>query len=281
MKVPVEVTAPAEAGVARLQSPGATPDYWDGIAAEWQQRGNRGVWRKVSDAVNLDLVTRWLAPCSGGSVLKTDLFDEVVGAGLVPSLFEMFDTVTGVDVSPVVVDTARAHYPRLSAEAADVRELPFADNTFDAVVSNSTLDHFPAQSDIAKGLAELHRVLRPGGVLLVTLDNPLNPVVAVRNALPERVRAATRLVPFAVGATYGQNGLGQLLEHVGFEVAKQSAILHCPRVMVVLGGELVDRHGGHATKRRYVRLFTAFEGLAKLPTRRITGHFVAALAFKR
>jgi SAM-dependent methyltransferase len=282
MNEPTEVTAQAAVGAVRHQAPnGANSDYWDEIAAEWKQRGRTGVWRMVSDGVNCDLVSRWLPPCPGGSVLKTDLFDEFVGAGLVPRLLETFGTVTGIDISPVVVDAARARYPRMKAETADVRQLPFADGEFDAVVSNSTLDHFPSHDDIAAALVELHRVLRPGGTLLVTLDNPLNPVVAVRNALPERVRAATRLVPFAVGATYGQGGLGHLLEQTGFEVKRRNAVLHCPRVIVVLGGDFVDRHGGPATKRRYVRLFTAFEGLAKLPSRRITGHFVAALALKR
>jgi SAM-dependent methyltransferase len=282
MNEPAEVTAPGAVGAVRDQAPdGANGDYWNQVAVEWQQRGHAGVWRMVSDGVNCDLVSRWLPPCPGGSVLKTDLFDEVVGAGLVPRLSETFDTVAGIDISPVVVETARARYPLLRAETADVRQLPFADGEFDAVVSNSTLDHFPSHDDIASALTELHRVLRRGGTLLVTLDNPLNPVIAVRNALPERVRAATRLVPFAVGATYGQRGLGHLLEQTGFEVKERNAVLHCPRVFVVLGGNFVDRHGGPATKRRYVRLFTAFEGLAKLPSRRITGHFVAALAFKR
>jgi SAM-dependent methyltransferase len=282
MTAPTDLTVPADAGVARRRPlDGATPEYWDEIGAEWQGRGQTGVWRMVSDAVNRDLVTRWLPSRPDGRVLKTDLFDEVVGAGLVPDLLERFGSVTGIDVSPVVVDAARARYPRLRAEAADVRKLPFADETFDAVVSNSTLDHFPSQDDIAAALVELRRVLRPGGTLLVTLDNPLNPVVAIRNALPERVRAATRLVPFAVGATYGQGRLTSVLEQTGFEVSKRSAVLHCPRVLVVLGGDLVDRHGGPATKRRYVGLFTAFEGLAKLPSRRVTGHFVAALASKR
>jgi SAM-dependent methyltransferase len=282
MKAPAELSTPADAGIAPLRPPGsATPEYWDDIAAEWRRRGTTGAWRMVSDTVNLDLVRRWLPPCPGGSVLKTDLFDEVVGAGLVPSLLEMFGSVTGVDVSPVAVDAARAHYPRLRAEAADVRELPFPDGTFDAVVSNSTLDHFHSDDDIATALAELHRVLRPGGTLLVTLDNPFNPVVAIRNALPERVRAATRLVPFAVGATYGQRRLDEVLQEIGFEISARTAVLHCPRVLVVLGGNLVDSHGSVAIRRRYVRFFTSFEGLAKLPSRRVTGYFVAALARKR
>jgi len=42
------------------------------------------------------------------SVLKTDLFDEAVGAGLAPRLFEVFGSVTGIDVSPAATAAARA-----------------------------------------------------------------------------------------------------------------------------------------------------------------------------
>lgn len=51
---------------------------------------------------------------------------------------------------------------------ADIMSLPFADGTFDAVVSCETLEHTP---DPVLALAELHRVLRAGGVLYLTMPN--------------------------------------------------------------------------------------------------------------
>jgi len=259
----------------------ATPEYWDEIAGAWRCVGEERSWRMVSDAVNAQLLTRWLSPDPAGSVLKTDLFDEVVGGGLVPWLSGSFKRVAGIDISPALVEMARARFPRLQAETADVRVLPFPDAEFDTVVSNSTLDHFPSHDDIAVALRELHRVLKSGGRLLVTFDNPLNPIVAIRNALPERLRTASGIVPFAVGATCGPRRLRALLQQTGFEVSKVGAVFHCPRLLVVLGGHLVDRHGSATTKRRYIKLWTAFERLASLPTRFLTGYFVAALAYKR
>lgn len=257
-----------------------TPEYWDEIAGQWQRRGHDRAWRMVSDAVNTALLNRWLPRNPGGSVLKTDLFDEVVGSGLVPWLSASFAHVAGVDISPALVDIVRARYPELHADTGDVRELPFPDATFDNVVSNSTLDHFPSYDDIGVALKELHRVMRTGGTLLVTLDNPRNPVIAIRNALPERLRAASRMVPFAVGATCGPRQLRALLQQTGFEVLRMGAVFHCPRVLVVLGGHVIDRFGDATAKRRYAKFWTAFEGLGKLPTRFLTGHFVAALARK-
>jgi SAM-dependent methyltransferase len=258
-----------------------TPEYWDEIAGKWRRVGEGRAWRMVSDAVNAELLSHWVSPDPGGSVLKTDLFDEVVGTGLVPWLSASFGRVAGIDISPALVAMARARFPGLRAEAADVRSLPFPDGEFDAIVSNSTLDHFPSHEDIGVALEELHRVLRRGGRLLVTFDNPLNPVIAVRNALPERLRAATRMVPFAVGATCGPRRLRALLEQTGFDVSRVGTVFHCPRLLVVLAGHLIDRHGGATTRRGYVRLWTGFERLASLPTRFLTGYFVAALAHKR
>jgi SAM-dependent methyltransferase len=264
-----------------LDSIAPTPAYWDEIADEWRSTGGERAWRMVSDAVNARLLSRWLQPDPAGAVLKTDLFDEVVGTGLMPWLSKSFRHVAGIDISPALIDMARARFPELEAEGADVRTMPFADETFGTVVSNSTLDHFPTPDDIAIALAELHRVMRRGGTLLITLDNPVNPVVALRNALPERLRTASRMVPFAVGATCGPRRLRALLQQAGFDVMKMGAVFHAPRVLVVMGGHLVDRRWSPATKEWYVRFWTAFEGLAALPTRFLTGHFVASLARKR
>src|SRR5205085_1532177 len=67
----------------------------------------------------------------------------------------------------------------------------------------------------------------PGGLAVVTLDNPRNPLVALRNALPFRPLV---LVPYYVGATLGPRGLGAALESVGFAVEELAAVMHVPRI---------------------------------------------------
>lgn len=252
--------------------------YWDGVAGEWEHSGAGRAWRMVSDAVNVRLLERWLPRDPGGSVLKTDLFDEATGAGLVPWLSASFARVYGVDIAPALVKDVRKRQPGLRAEVADVRCLPFEHGSFDCVVSNSTLDHLPTRGDIAAAVRELHRVMRPGGHLLITLDNPVNPIVGFRNLLPEGMRRG--LVPYSLGATLGPRRLRLLLEECGFDVLKASAVFHSPRILVVLGGHLVDGRRT-ITKQRYASLWRPFEWLGALPTRYLTGHFVAALARKQ
>src|SRR5207247_446070 len=123
---------------------------------------------------------------------------------------------------------------------ADVRRLPFKAGRFDAVVSNSTLDHFDDSEGVAVALRELNRVLAPGGSLLISLDNPANPLVALRNALPFSLLHRIGLVPYYTGWTCGQRRLRQLLDVAGFETVDVSAVMHCPRAVAVAIGAVVD-----------------------------------------
>jgi ubiquinone/menaquinone biosynthesis C-methylase UbiE len=123
---------------------------------------------------------------------------------------------------------ATARHPGLCGVAADVRRLPFADASFDVVVSNSTLDHFAA-ADIATSLAEPRRVLRPDGHLLLTLDNAANPLIGLRNALPFAVWRRLRIVPYYVGATLGPCELRRALAAAGFEIVEEGAVMPARR----------------------------------------------------
>jgi SAM-dependent methyltransferase len=208
--------------------------------------------------------------------LKTDLFDEAVGAGLVAPLRERAAEVVAIDVSPEVVAAAHRRHPELDARCADARRLPFEEGAFDVVLSNSTLDHFETLDDVAAALAELHRVLEPGGRLLVTLDNAANPLVRLRNALPAQLMSRLRLVPYPVGATCGPIRLRRLLAGAGFDVEATCALMHCPRLLVRAASALAP-----GASARLVRGALALEGLGALPTRYLTGQFVAASARRR
>ena len=80
-----------------------------------------------------------------------------------------------MDLADTAATAAAAKHPGLETACAEVRHLPFRDGEFDAVVSSSTLDHLDTVDEIAVALRELRRILRPGGELVVTLDNPANP----------------------------------------------------------------------------------------------------------
>ncbi|MGO4671149.1 class I SAM-dependent methyltransferase [Bosea sp. 2RAB26] len=81
--------------------------------------------------------------------------------------------VTLVDLSPGMVEEALGRCQALAlgavrGEAADATALPFADATFDAVIAMHMLYHLP---DPAAAIAEMERVLKPGGCLAVTTND--------------------------------------------------------------------------------------------------------------
>ncbi len=82
---------------------------------------------------------------------------------------ELGAEVVAVDQSQRMVDLTRER--GVDARLGDVQELPFADGLFDAAVAAWMLYHVP---DLGRGLAELARVLRPGGKLVAVTNSESN-----------------------------------------------------------------------------------------------------------
>jgi SAM-dependent methyltransferase len=74
--------------------------------------------------------------------------------------------VTAVDAEPSMIEVASAAVPATDVRLAVLPELPFADGTFDAVVANFVVNHV---GDPAAAVAELRRVVRPGGRVAATV----------------------------------------------------------------------------------------------------------------
>ena len=78
--------------------------------------------------------------------------------------------VTGVDLEEPVIRRAASRYPRARFDAANLVSLPYADASFDAVVSLQVIEHLHSPQEF---LAECARVLAPGGVLIISTPNRL------------------------------------------------------------------------------------------------------------
>jgi SAM-dependent methyltransferase len=75
------------------------------------------------------------------------------------------EALAGIDSDPALAEEARRAHPDADVRTGDVRKLEFADGAFDLVLCHQLLHHVSAPEE---ALAELHRVLAPGGVLLLT-----------------------------------------------------------------------------------------------------------------
>ena len=73
-------------------------------------------------------------------------------------------SVVGLEPDPTALSYARKRIPE--AVGGDARQLPFPDASFDAVIATDVLEHIPDDSAAA---AEIRRVLRPGGLAILTV----------------------------------------------------------------------------------------------------------------
>ncbi|MBZ0146341.1 MAG: methyltransferase domain-containing protein [Pseudorhodoplanes sp.] len=90
-----------------------------------------------------------------------DLLDVATGPGsLAAEANRLGARTVGVDLSPGMIELAEKSYPGIDFRVAEVERLPFADRSFDAVVCNFALGHFPYPE---ASVAECVRTLRRGG----------------------------------------------------------------------------------------------------------------------
>lgn len=81
-------------------------------------------------------------------------------------------TVVGVDVARPALELARQR-TRARLVQASILALPFRPDVFDFVSCHDVLQHLPIDGGDSRALAEAHRVLRPGGVLLARANSRL------------------------------------------------------------------------------------------------------------
>lgn len=122
-------------------------------------------------AVNARFVADFLAEhgrCRGGEIL-----DVGTGTARIPIALAEADAearVLGVDLAGSMLDRGAVNVAeagltgRVTLERVDAKGLPYPDGRFEAVVSNSIVHHIP---DPAPALAEMARVVAPGGTLFV------------------------------------------------------------------------------------------------------------------
>jgi SAM-dependent methyltransferase len=249
------------------EPPQVRPGDWDALARSMREPQFHEQIALYKRREGLALVSAW-APKQVRSVLKTDLFEEGFGHdALLDSFVATYPVVTGMDVSNVVAAEARKRIPAAHYVVSDASVLPFQEGSFDLIVSISTLDHLPPPL-LAGALAELCRVLRRGGCLVLTLDSRHNPLHVFSNAFRRwlgRIYAER---------CYTVRDVQTAMAGQPWILTDATAIYHVPFPMNFLAKQ-AGKILGHRADGAIRAMVRACEALDRLPTRFFTGRYIA------
>lgn len=112
-----------------------------------------------------------VARCPPGSGLDVGCGTGKLSARLAEAGYRM----TGVDPSEGMLEVMRARHPIVEAVRGDGTGLPFGDGRFDLVYCVAVMHHIADPDAVRQTLAEMVRVARPGGRILIWDHNPRNP----------------------------------------------------------------------------------------------------------
>ena len=227
---------------------------------------------------HLELVRCWTNGAAPARLLKTDLFEEANGGDHI--LFDLWPAPAhrfGLDLKYATAWRAARRFAAFDAGlfCCDVRSLAIASDSLDLIVSTSTLDHLDSIGELRAAIGELSRTLRPGGRLIVTLDNPRNPLYWAL-----RLMSRLRWLPFHLGVTVSRARMIGLLEQAGLEVLVSRMLIHNPRLLSTFLFLTLRRLLGRRAHGPIACLLRLFGALDRLPTREFTACFSAACAQK-
>ncbi|ONI74177.1 hypothetical protein BWI15_12520 [Kribbella sp. ALI-6-A] len=149
------------------------------------------------------------------------LLDVACGAGLAVELAQLRGAAcAGIDASPRLIAVARDRSPGADLRVGDMHALPWADESFDVVTSfRGIWGTTPA------ALGEIHRVLRPGGRVGLTVWGHLKQSPGVWALAPFRLAAESKVLNQAKMVSLGRPGVGEeLLAQFGFTGIERIAV---------------------------------------------------------
>jgi SAM-dependent methyltransferase len=138
------------------------PAYW--LRARDKIYGFMAYDRQLCECVSAELA-------GGGKVLEV-----AVGTGypIADHLQKAGHEVHGIDISPELVRRCHELNPAIRARVGDAEHLEYPDRTFDVTYCFHASWYFP---NLPRAIREMVRVTRPGGTVLLDIQNALNPQV--------------------------------------------------------------------------------------------------------
>lgn len=207
----------------------AYQDFWHRVGDEFPDLAGAVSTRYYTENERR-LFNDYFTPMAGLRMLKTDLWDEAKNTRILSWASTHGVHAYGVDLSGPTIRQAQRSFTDapLRAAQADVRELPFANDSFDAIYSMGTIEHF---DETQQAIDEMARVLKPGGRAIIGVPNRNDPFL---RPLFVVAMHAVGLYGYGFEKSYSRATLRRMLEQSGFVVEAETAILFIPGYLRML-----------------------------------------------
>lgn len=175
-------------------------------------------------------IFEWIAPQDDDLIL-----DMPCGRGFYLNMFRYVSQcrLVGAELDWEVIGKAQrnvGHLPDIALHNVNIYTMPYADNTFDAAILSEILEHLDSDVD---GLREIYRVLKPGGVVAITVPNADYPFWwdPINKTLELLFKTHIQYGPLAgIWANhvrlYRREQLRDAVMAAGFEVEEERAFTH-------------------------------------------------------
>ncbi|MGW4724935.1 class I SAM-dependent methyltransferase [Streptomyces sp. NPDC004291] len=182
---------------------GATREAYDAVASTYEEMFRDTLRDRPLDRAALEVFAEVVRADGGGRVA-----DLGCGPGHITAHLDGLGlSAYGVDASPAMIGLARRAHPHLRFDVGSMDALDLADGTLDGVLSRWSVIHLPPDR-LPPVLAEFHRVLAPGGHLLIGFsgsEGPEHPTQVFDHA----VAPAYRWWPDHLSALLRAHGLAE------------------------------------------------------------------------
>jgi SAM-dependent methyltransferase len=204
------------------------PLHWDEIARQMPDilpAASTGYYRRQEIA----LIKRHFGDLRHQRVLKLDLWNEAVNTRILNWIELQGADAHGMDISIVTASRARANADQagdpLHLLQSDIRDIPYADDTFDFVYTMGTIEH---NDHYDQSVREIQRVLKPGGRAIIGVPHKWDLFL---RPLFVKILDLMGLYLYAPEKCMSAGELRGILENAGLKVRSRTGLLFMPGIL--------------------------------------------------
>ncbi len=203
-----------------------TPQYWDRVLEQFPRAFAGSPSTNLYRMLEERLIRRYLPLSSNPLILKLDLWNEARNTRLLERLLMMGYRCIGLDISVRIAKLAyrylQKRMPTPLLLVANAEQLPFRANSIPAIYTMGTLEHLRS---VENALAEIQRVLQPGGRAIIGVPYRFDPFGFM---IASTLLQWLGLYPYGRERFYSRRQLRKMIQQAGLRCVFEDGIMFLP-----------------------------------------------------